>query len=72
MTSLPRSVQPRVYRVILLLADWPKVSGVKPLRGRLSGNFRVRTGDYRIVFRVSGEQVIVWRIGDRKEVYTAE
>lgn len=68
-SRLPRSIQPRVDNVILRLAHWPKVSGAKPLVGRLAGNFRLRTGDYRIVFRVSGDKVIVWRIGDRKDVY---
>jgi mRNA interferase RelE/StbE len=67
--DLPRSIQPRISDVILRLAEWPEVSGAKPLRGDLAGNFRIRTGDYRIVFRVSGESVIVWRIGDRKDVY---
>lgn len=66
---LPRSIQPRVDNVILRLADWPAVSGVKPLVAKLAGNFRIRTGDYRIVFRVSGDKVIVWKIGDRKDVY---
>jgi mRNA-degrading endonuclease RelE of RelBE toxin-antitoxin system len=66
---LPRSIQPRIDNIIVRLAHWPEVSGVKPLIGRLAGNFRIRTGDYRIVFRVSGDKVIVWKIGDRKDVY---
>ena len=67
--DLPRAIQPRVNDIILRLAHWPNVSGAKPLRGDLAGNFRIRTGDYRIVFRVSGDNVIVWKIGDRKDVY---
>jgi len=67
--ELPRSIQPRIDNIIRRLAQWPKVSGVKPLIGRLAGNFRIRTGDYRVVFRVSGDKVIVWKIGDRKDVY---
>jgi len=67
--SLPRGIQPRINQVILRLEDWPDVSGAKPLKGELAGNFRIRTGDYRVVFRVRGETVIVWRIGDRKDVY---
>ena len=51
---LPRSIQPRIDHVILRLAEWPNISGVKPLVGGLAGSFRIRTGDYRIVFRVSG------------------
>ena len=67
--DLPRSIQPRVDHVIRRLANWPAVSGAKPLTDDLAGNFRIRTGDYRIVFRVSGNQIVVWRIGNRKEVY---
>ncbi|HUB24183.1 MAG TPA: type II toxin-antitoxin system RelE/ParE family toxin [Tepidisphaeraceae bacterium] len=67
--KLPRSIQPRIDNIIRRLAQWPEVSGVKPLVGRLAGNFRIRTGDYRIVFRVAGDKVIVWKLGDRKDVY---
>lgn len=66
---LPRGIQPRINNIILRLAYWPHVSGAKPLVGRLAGSFRIRTGDYRIVFRVSGDKVIVWKIGNRKDVY---
>jgi mRNA-degrading endonuclease RelE of RelBE toxin-antitoxin system len=45
------------------------VSGAKALVGPLAGNFRIRTGAYRIVFRVAGDKAIVWKIGNRKDVY---
>ena len=67
--SLPRSIQPRVNNVILRLGAWPQVSGARALSGRLAGNFRIRTGDYRILFRIAKDKVIVWRIGDRRDVY---
>jgi mRNA interferase RelE/StbE len=67
--KLPRSIQPRVDRVIRRLSRWPEISGAKPLRGDLAGSFRIRTGDYRIVFRIFADKVVVWRIGDRKDVY---
>ncbi len=49
---LPLAIRPRVAAVFARLADWPTVSGAKPLRGDLKGSFRIRTGDYRVVFRV--------------------
>ena len=66
---LARGIQPRIDNIILRLTDWPNVSGVKPLAGALAGDFRIRTGDYRIVSRLSGEKVVVWKIGNRKDVY---
>jgi mRNA interferase RelE/StbE len=35
----------------------------------LQGRFRLRQGDYRAVFRLDGQDVVVDRIGHRREVY---
>jgi mRNA interferase RelE/StbE len=67
--ALPLPIKERVRRIYERLARWPEVSGVKPLTGDLAGNYRIRTGDYRLVFKIDGERVIVWKIGDRKDVY---
>ena len=49
---------------------WPAISGAKPLKGEYSGSYRIRTGDYRIVFRPVGDaKVTIWKIGNRKDVY---
>ncbi|MBI5759049.1 MAG: type II toxin-antitoxin system RelE/ParE family toxin [Planctomycetales bacterium] len=45
------------------------MSGAKPLSGHLAGHFRIRTGDYRVQFRVEGPTVIVERIGHRDGFY---
>ncbi|HYE19309.1 MAG TPA: type II toxin-antitoxin system RelE/ParE family toxin [Tepidisphaeraceae bacterium] len=66
---LPLPIQGRVREVFVRLQRWPDVSGAKALRGNLAGNFRIRTGDYRVVFRVRGETVIVWKIGYRGDIY---
>ena len=42
---------------------------MKALRGQLAGSFRLRTGDYRLQFRVEGEQIIVEKIGHRDRFY---
>jgi mRNA-degrading endonuclease RelE of RelBE toxin-antitoxin system len=51
------------------LRSWPAVSGAKPLTANLTGWYRMRTGDYRVRFRVKGEVVIVEKIGHRSEFY---
>ena len=55
--------------VLERLARWPEVSGVKPLRGEMSGTYRIRTGDYRVAFRAHADVVTVLRIGIRRDVY---
>ena len=52
--ELPFEIQHRISLVVGRLSRWPAVSGAKPLRGTLAGQFRIRTGDYRVQFTVSG------------------
>ena len=39
------------------------------LRGNLAGHFRVRTGDYRVQFHLSGDTLIVEKVGHRDGFY---
>jgi len=67
--ELPKVMRARIYQVFERLERWPDVSGAKPLRGKLAGHYRLRTGDYRILFRVEGDRVLVERIGHRDRFY---
>lgn len=67
--QLPAAILPRIDKLLERLEHWPVVSGVKPLRGKLAGHFRMRTGDYRLQFRVEGTTVIVEKIGHRRTFY---
>ncbi|HUG91913.1 MAG TPA: hypothetical protein VML55_13830 [Planctomycetaceae bacterium] len=49
---LPTPIVARIRRLIGRLRQWPNVSGVKHLKGELAGKHRLRTGDYRLQFRV--------------------
>lgn len=66
---LPLPIQSRVRRLLARLQHWPDVSGAKPLSGPLAGWYRLRTGDYRLRFRVRGERIIVDKIGHRRDFY---
>ncbi len=67
--ALPIKIKARVTKILTRLAQWPAVSGVKPLRGKLVGHYRIRTGDYRVQFRVARNEVIVERVGHRDRFY---
>jgi len=71
LEAVPLLIRHRIIGVFERLAKWPVVSGAKPLRGELHGSYRIRTGDYRVVFSVSpdGGTVTVWNIGNRGTVY---
>jgi mRNA-degrading endonuclease RelE of RelBE toxin-antitoxin system len=66
--ALPITILLRVRAVVIRLENWPNVSGAKPMRGALKGHYRIRTGDWRVLFTVS-ENVIVVRIAHRSTIY---
>ena len=66
---LPRDIQYRMHGIFDRLEKWPQVSGAKPLRHDLAGHYRIRTGDFRVLFRVVGDDVWIVRIDHRKDVY---
>ncbi len=33
------------------------------------GSYRFRIGDYRVIFDVDGEKIVILRIGHRKDIY---
>ncbi|OGI66607.1 hypothetical protein A3H53_02470 [Candidatus Nomurabacteria bacterium RIFCSPLOWO2_02_FULL_40_10] len=41
----------------------------KPLRRSLKGCFKLRVGDYRIVFRIENQKVKIFAIAHRRVVY---
>ena len=69
LVALPERIKSRVVGIIARLENWPDVSGAKPLRGELAGHYRIRTGDYRVQFRLVGEEVIIERMGHRDGFY---
>ena len=68
--KLPRRAQLRVIARIERLAADPYPSGVRKLKAETS-LFRVRDGNYRIVYTVQEERLVVLivRIGDRRDAY---
>ena len=68
LRSLPKETRGRAALSILELATLPSPQGVEKLKGyeRL---YRLRVGDYRIVYEVTGEDVRVVAVSHRKDIY---
>jgi mRNA interferase RelE/StbE len=69
LEAINNPIHARVLKLLVRLEQWPDVSGVKPLSGDLAGWYRLRTGDYRVQFRVDGSNVTVEKIGHRDGFY---
>ncbi|HEX8816011.1 MAG TPA: type II toxin-antitoxin system RelE/ParE family toxin [Terriglobales bacterium] len=70
MRALDRQFQRRIADKINALCDEPLPPGSKKLQGQ-PDHFRIRVGDYRVIYRLDGSRVVVVivRVGHRREAY---
>lgn len=70
LNDLPIQIRSRILEAFEELAQWPVVSNVKKLKG-YKNLYRKRVGDYRILFEVYEQQLVITvvRIAHRKDVY---
>jgi mRNA interferase RelE/StbE len=66
LKKIPKIDQIAIVRKIRLLTS--PSSNEEKLKG-LKNIYRVRIGDYRIVFRKTKEEIFIVLIGHRKEIY---
>ena len=55
-------------RVRMVPPDWLRKYFQQGM-GEWAGHYRIRTGDWRVIFRVVAPDVIVVRIRNRRDVY---
>ena len=71
LRSLSRAEAKRVMDVIE--HELIKKPGANPmLKGQFAGLRKFRVGDYRIIYALIGSEILILRIGDRKNVYKRE
>lgn len=72
LRKLDAPARRRIQAALDLLAEQPRPPSATRLVGG-AGEWRVRTGDYRIVYEVEDDQllVLVLRLGHRREVYAS-
>jgi mRNA interferase RelE/StbE len=70
LEGLPRDIQERIFAKLTALGANPRLPGIEKLRGS-EDLFRVRVGDYRIVYQIQEDRhvVLVVKIGHRRDVY---
>lgn len=65
-------VRRQLLRAATILSDapYPASSGrIKLLVGLEPPHFRLRVGDYRIIYRIEGNHVLIVRVAHRREAY---
>lgn len=69
LRKLDPGLRPRLEGATALLAEAPRPPASRPLKGR--PGYRVRVGDYRIIYTVRGDVllIVVVTLGHGRDVY---
>ncbi|PIZ64080.1 type II toxin-antitoxin system mRNA interferase toxin, RelE/StbE family [Candidatus Roizmanbacteria bacterium CG_4_9_14_0_2_um_filter_39_13] len=69
--KLDPSLQKPILKTILDLCNNQKPQQFTALKGKNIAQFRVRVGDYRVLYDIYDEDktILIFRIGHRKDIY---
>lgn len=66
--KLDSSIKSRIGNALLKLQDNPLLYSEK-LSDPALGTYKFRIGDYRVIFDIEGTDVVILRVGHRREIY---
>ena len=71
LEKVPKKDRSKIIEKIDILADDPMPSGSIKLHGHKHALYRIRCGDYRVIYSIKKDKlvVLVVDIGHRREVY---
>ena len=65
--KLESSIARRIFKKVEELSENPFSKDIKRLKG--SNDFRLRVGDYRVVFSIELNKIQILKVGHRKNIY---
>ena len=65
---LEPAVKKRIGKTLLRYEEDPLKYAVRLTESKL-GTYRFRIGDYRAIFDLEGNEIVVLRVGHRKDIY---
>jgi len=73
LKKLDSAVQKSIKEKLILLTENPELlkNNIKGLKGGHKGKFRLRVHQYRVIFQIKDDELIITiiRVGHRKEIY---
>ena len=67
LEKLEGSIIRRILKKVDELSENPFYKDIKRLKGR--NDFRLRVGDYRVIFEIEKDTIIILKVGHRKNIY---
>jgi mRNA interferase RelE/StbE len=70
LKKMPGDVRKRIFKALMALEEEPRPQGVKKLSGE-DDLYRTRVGDYRIVYQIRDDVLVVLlvKVGHRRDIY---
>ena len=69
LADIPRNMQERIESAIRIRLSLSPQNYGKPLAANLAGYWKLRVGDYRVVYKIVKNEVWVLGIINRRDVY---
>ena len=71
LRKIARKNLPKIKREIEELANFPDISQIKHLSNHPLAEYRLRIGNYRVLFDVNWEkkEILILKIGHRRNIY---
>lgn len=68
--NIPQKEGKKIIEAIKLLAETPRPSGVKKLKG-YEQTYRIRVGDYRVIYQIKDQEMLIIILSSihRKDAY---
>lgn len=71
LEALPPIIQERIFRKVRWLSDNFENVSPQALSANLSGLFKLRVGDYRVIYSFAPEakRITIHKVGHRRDIY---
>jgi len=66
--GLDAAVKQRIGKTLKRFERNP-LAHAEPLKQSELGSYRFRIGDYRVIFDLNGQEIVVLRVGHRRDIY---
>ena len=68
IARLDSKTKERIGKTLLRYQEEP-LEYAEKLSDPILGGYRFRIGDYRVIFDIEGNEIVVLRVGHRREIY---
>ena len=66
--KLEKGISYRIFKKVDELRDNFSSLDIKKIKGE--DRYRLRVGDYRVIFSIQKDFIVIWKVGHRKNIYS--